>query len=483
MSENQYRRANLKAFAVDSIICACIFFMELVIALATGFTAGAIIQLGGCVAGYLMTLFGLMMERGTKKGAIMIMGGSSIVYFLTMILKTDPVYFMFGCTILFSSMVYLNMRIVYSGEAVIAAGFAISLIRATLTGGFTWTYFIYLAVLILSGVAAAESVKLLVKFNEENNETIREQMTRQNESGAKMAEIAGNITTLFGKAKESMESLRGVIESNNSGMQNIASSMESTAQEITDQATRCQEIQEQTQATDEKRAQMMEASQNAKQTVEEGKNTILSLKQKAEGVEADSQVTVESTRAVLNKVEEVQNIVGTIMSISKQTNLLALNASIEAARAGEAGKGFAVVADEIRQLSEQTNGASNEITKIIAELTADADQAMQSIDRTVASVQEQNGMISTAEENFMTINDNVSELLTRFSEIGEGMKAIVASTAVINDSISSLSATSQEVAALSNEGVNSSNSAVAQFTDFDKTLSGIYEQAEQLTKV
>ena len=308
-------------------------------------------------------------------------------------------------------------------------------------------------------------------------------MTRQNESGAKMAEIAGNITTLFGKAKESMESLRGVIESNNSGMQNIASSMESTAQEITDQATRCQEIQEQTQATDEKRAQMMEASQNAKQTVEEGKNTILSLKQKAEGVEADSQVTVESTRAVLNKVEEVQNIVGTIMSISKQTNLLALNASIEAARAGEAGKGFAVVADEIRQLSEQTNGASNEITKIIAELTADADQAMQSIDRTVASVQEQNGMISTAEENFMTINDNVSELLTRFSEIGEGMKAIVASTAVINDSISSLSATSQEVAALSNEGVNSSNSAVAQFTDFDKTLSGIYEQAEQLTKV
>lgn len=146
-------------------------------------------------------------------------------------------------------------------------------------------------------------------------------------------------------------------------------------------------------------------------------------------------------------------------------------------------KGFAVVADEIRQLSEQTNGASNEITKIIAELTADADQAMQSIDRTVASVQEQNGMISTAEENFLTINDNVSELLTRFSEIGEGMKAIVASTAVINDSISSLSATSQEVAALSNEGVNSSNSAVAQFTDFDKTLSGIYEQAEQLTKV
>ena len=83
----------------------------------------------------------------------------------------------------------------------------------------------------------------------------------------------------------------------------------------------------------------------------------------------------------------------------------------------------------------------------------------------------------------MEIHDNVSELIERFSEIGEGMKAIVASTAVINDSISSLSATSEEVAALSSEGLTSSNKAVMQFTDFDRTLAGIYEQAEKLRRM
>ena len=61
--------------------------------------------------------------------------------------------------------------------------------------------------------------------------------------------------------------------------------------------------------------------------------------------ESASNVTVEVIERLTSKVEEVQNFVGVILSISNQTNLLALNASIEAARAGEAGKGFAVVAE------------------------------------------------------------------------------------------------------------------------------------------
>jgi methyl-accepting chemotaxis protein len=47
---------------------------------------------------------------------------------------------------------------------------------------------------------------------------------------------------------------------------------------------------------------------------------------------------------------------------------LALNAAIEAARAGDQGRGFAVVADEVRKLAEQSNNATGDIAKIIAEI-------------------------------------------------------------------------------------------------------------------
>jgi methyl-accepting chemotaxis protein len=66
--------------------------------------------------------------------------------------------------------------------------------------------------------------------------------------------------------------------------------------------------------------------------------------------------------------DQIANVLAVIDTIAKQTNLLALNATIEAARAGESGKGFAVVAAEVKQLAQQTGGATLSIGQQIEAL-------------------------------------------------------------------------------------------------------------------
>ena len=69
--------------------------------------------------------------------------------------------------------------------------------------------------------------------------------------------------------------------------------------------------------------------------------------------------------AVQEMMEDITKTVKLINKIVDQTKLLALNATIEAARAGEQGKGFAVVASEVKNLSESTRVAAEEIRKNI----------------------------------------------------------------------------------------------------------------------
>ena len=122
----------------------------------------------------------------------------------------------------------------------------------------------------------------------------------------------------------------------------------------------------------------------------------------------------------------------------------------------------------------------NNITNIIAELNEDARRANESMENSVASVMKQNELIESTREKFERVDEEVTELAHDIRETEQIIEDILASTATISDNITQLSATSEEVAASSTEGLRTSEATVTDMAKTKEILENIFLLAQDL---
>lgn len=151
------------------------------------------------------------------------------------------------------------------------------------------------------------------------------------------------------------------------------------------------------------------------------------------------------------QMQEIQNIVQTITSISEQTNLLALNASIEAARAGEHGKGFAVVAEEVRKLAEQTNSATTHVRGVLHSIEADATNADTKMQRTLALSSSQVLAIDEVHDAFNQLSAAITSISEHLTALDNSMVAMSDNRLIVVKAINEIATVATESAAATEE--------------------------------
>lgn len=478
MTESQYRRANKTVLSV--IVVILVYFM--LIMGATGIVSGGSAQTYFRVGASALMLIGAIVSyvlwKDQKKGALGMMICGTVAYGVIVLFGTGTGVYAYAFPVLFGAMAYYNRKLLVCGNAAIII---LNLIRTFLMDKSQLEDSV-MALLTIALVAYASSAvsKLLTQFNEENVSTVAEAAAQQEANQQKMLQVAGSIIENFDGAMGKLNDLQGNVDTNNFAMTNIAESTDATAQSIQRQADMCMDIRNNTDAAGESMQNLIAASDRTNAMVIQGGEVVENLRKQAQNVEEASNATVAVSNRLSEKVEDVQNFIGAILSISSQTNLLALNASIEAARAGEAGRGFAVVAEEIRQLSEQTKDASNSITNIINELIRDTKQVNESVESAVLSVTKQSELIEATKEKFESVDMEVQNMVQNVKACETTIASIIDSTNAISDDISQLSATSEEVAASSVEGLRTSEATVQDMQACKDMLEEIFNLAKQL---
>lgn len=304
--------------------------------------------------------------------------------------------------------------------------------------------------LYVSIVAEKLNQKKLAELKAEHEKT-EELLTRIMDTSDKMTQQITESAQKTASLGESMQAMKESMEEVNSGSND-------TAEAVQSQLNQTEEIQAMVEQVEKGTENIIDSMNQNKEAIAQGNaNVGILVKQAEETVESGKKVTEELSQ-LDTYMSQMNSILDIINSITSQTSLLALNASIEAARAGEAGRGFAVVASEISQMAQQTKDSTVQISQLIENVSNAIQMVVEVSGSMISMIESQNETTEKTAESFTVIEKNSDNVYGQSNELAAYVTKLADANKKIVDSISTISAISEEVAAHASDTLSATES-------------------------
>lgn len=480
LTPEQYKMANKAMFV---ILAVCYVLYALIEIMSIGERKDGFFR----IAFYLIITVAsgiIVKKKGDRKAAMMFMAISFSISYLLLVMNNGVLSMVMVFPALIGFMLYMNSVIITSGCIV---AYLIGSLKTFIVWKMGDKAAFQQGSLILVGFficiyGSYMAIKILFKFSEQDHEIIVKEAAHRQEIAAAVSETVEKITEEFHEVLEGFEEIHEAMNSADDAMSGIAGSSEGTADAASRQAEMTTDIQNRIENTNERVMNAKGTTEKLKDVVEGGKQLADNLKEQSKLVDQNITRISKSMQELVTNVNQVSGITDSILNISSQTNLLALNASIEAARAGEAGRGFAVVADEIRKLAEETKVSTEKITEIIAQLINVTNETQNGIEESAEAINIQRKKVEEVNESFMEVGNGMSTLQRDVAAMSQEVEKVLDANREIVDSISLLSAASEEVSAETQTCKSTINGASEKVAGYAEKIEGTFEQLQILAE-
>lgn len=432
-------------------------------------------------------LWGWILYQGNKEHGYIkhiIASGFAVFYMFIIFTTVSPVAYVYSMVLAVILVCYNDLRVtLYFTGCVVLSNFvqvAVMAAKHQIVAEELPNVEIRIGSIVLFAVYMYVATKVTNINNRMKIEEIeeKEQQTQgiMKEILAASQQLSANISLVTDK----MEMLESSAAKTKSSMEEVAMGTNDTAESIQLQMEKTEEIQNTISKVETASARIENNISDTKKELDRAKLTVDSLIEHV-NVSNKENAHVSSELAELNEyTKQMQSIIFMIDEITTQTSLLSLNASIEAARAGEAGRGFAVVASEISALATQTQGATDNITVLIKNISDELARVVQVVENMIENSTAQNVAANSTAQSFAAIHESADGVYEVVISLKALIKELTESNRAIVEGIETISAATEEVTAHSNETFESSEENSNITSEVGDIISDLNEMAQSL---